>query len=157
MRIEAPTEALVTCVAEDLRECDRLEMGYLRKETPEEVLLEHLDNVTGGACVVCSDDGVPLAFGGVKPTTVISNSGIVWMYGTNAIYRHKVGFLKISRALVQNHLRAYNLLYNYVWSGNTATIAWLKLLGCTLAPARPYGFKNENFNYFEICANRPYS
>lgn len=75
----------------------------------------------------------PLAIFGMRRLTVMGASAEVWCFGTKAIDRHPLAFLRASKAVVTQMLRHNPTLTNYVDAHDNEAIKWLCWLGATSA------------------------
>jgi len=98
---------------------------------------------------VYADDQFVCIFGVGSPS-LLSDTGIVWMLGTDLIERYKGAFIRHSKAYISAMLTVYPYMTNFVDARNTRTIRWLKFMGFTFLPARPYGIKRLPFYQFEM-------
>jgi len=87
---------------------------------------------------------------GVGSPSLLSDTGVVWMLGTDLIERYKGAFIKYSRDYITAMLSVYPYLTNFVDARNTRTIRWLKFMGFTFLPAKPIGLKGLPFYQFEL-------
>lgn len=135
-------------LADHIREEDRLELDYAFGEEPYEAIANGINN-SDECYTVMVDDNPALIFG-IRSNSIVSYNGVIWMLSTDLI--HDVGFRfvrnskRVVKILMQNKKRACN----YVWSGNTISITWLKWLGFNIHPPAPYGKQGKLFHYFEM-------
>ena len=82
-------------------------------------------------CRVALVDDVPVAVFGVCDSK-LDGVGIIWMLGTDGIYKISRKFLKGSAHEVRLLSGGYRTLFNYVYSENRLSIKWLEWLGFTI-------------------------
>lgn len=97
---------------------------------------------------VIEHDGLPLA--AVGDTMAGIGIGVPWMVTTVHVERHARGFLRASKALLQEAMQRHYRLVNYVDDRNAAAIRWLRWLGFEMHPAAPYGVAGLPFRKFEM-------
>lgn len=92
---------------------------------------------------MAADTG-PVAMGGVV------SPNCVWLLGTNWITANGLTFTKVVKPKIDELLKAYGGLFNYVHADNAVAKRWLDAMGFTLEPAAPYGVHGALFHYFWI-------
>lgn len=97
---------------------------------------------------VIEHDGLPLAAAG--DTMAGIGVGVPWMVTTDYVETHARGFLRASKALLQEMLQRHHMLVNYVDARNTAAIRWLLWLGVSMDEAAPYGVAGLPFRKFTL-------
>jgi len=86
---------------------------------------------SSSVCRVALVDGVPVAVLGVCDSK-LDGVGIIWMLGTDGIYKISRQFLKGSARELSLLSAGYKTLFNYVYSENRLSIKWLEWLGFTI-------------------------
>lgn len=101
-------------------------------------------------CVVglSHDTGLPMVIFGVAPAAWDKNIGVIWMVGTDELFRHRRNLLVEGRLYVEEYLKTFRVLLNFVDVRNSASIRWLSRLGFTFAPPEPYGVRGLDFYLF---------
>lgn len=74
---------------------------------------------------------------------------LVWLFGTDKIEKHKRQFIKAIADRMNSLKAKHDLLYSYVFTKNTVTKEWLKMMGFSIFDGEPMGQNNEVFHYFE--------
>jgi hypothetical protein len=90
-------------------------------------------------------DGAPAALGGITGGT---EAATIWLITTDLVDRNRRAFLQHSLAEFAAVKDRYELLYNFVDARNRRAIAWLKWLGFTVDPPKPYGPFGKPFYFF---------
>lgn len=75
----------------------------------------------------------PVAIFGMRRLTVMGASAEVWCFGTRAIDRHRMAFLRASRAVVAEMHELNPMLTNQVDANDHEAIKWLSWLGASSA------------------------
>lgn len=102
--------------------------------------------------VVGRVDGEPICAFGVGQRTVLDDIGVPWLLGTPEIRKHKRVFLRVSKSWIERKKRDFTTLENFVDSRHTRAVKWLRWLGFTIEPARPYGPDGVPFHHFHMRA-----
>jgi len=87
---------------------------------------------------------------GIGSPTLLSDTGIVWMLGTDLLEKHKGSFIRHSREYIEAMLDVYPYLTNFVDARNKRTIRWLKFMGFTFKEAKILGKARLPFHQFEM-------
>ena len=98
-------------------------------------------------------DGEVACIFGVGSLSILSDVGVPWLIGTDAINRHSRAFLRRNLWVVALMRERYPVLRNWVDARNTAAIRWLKWLGFTLGDPAPWGAAQLPFHPFEMRGN----
>jgi len=125
--------------AENLAELEVVGLGL------DEVLDWSLNNSVEALCGVI--DGEPVCLFGVS-CTEDPGIGCPWMVGSNAIDRHRVAFLRASRAKVDEWLTHWPVMMNWVDARNTRGLRWLRFLGFEIQDPIPMGESGLEFHLF---------
>jgi hypothetical protein len=142
------TDEHVTQMLPHVRQADRNEVMAAGGRTVEDLLgrcVEQAELAWSGLV----NDEVACIFG-VTGVSVISETGIPWMIGTDLIDKHAKAFLRRNRPIVATMLTRYPYLKNYVDVRNTKAIEWLQWLGFKILPAEPFGVYRMPFHPFEL-------
>jgi len=98
-------------------------------------------------------DGALACIIGVAPAAgMFDPEGFPWMLGTDVVTRHQRVLMRTCRPYIQQMLRAYPHLFNYVHAENHRAVRWLKRIGFTLEPAAPWGPMGAPFHRFDMRA-----
>ena len=132
-------------VANNMREEDKLEAYYQSGQEPLQALQ---------FTYICSNINMAIADDNDQPIGlcgVVSGGGI-WMVATDKLFenkKYKIQLIRKGREWVDNLLKSYKILYNFVYAENTSAIKWLKSLGFTFIQYHEkYGMQNKPFYEF---------
>lgn len=89
--------------------------------------------------------GMSIASGSLLGAT----GGVPWMLGTPVVPRFGAALNRTTRLYNRAMLERAPLLFNYVHSANSVSVAWLQRVGYTLFPSEPHGPRGELFHRFE--------
>lgn len=133
-------------------------IANLRKEDKAEILA-YSDDIAGtithalqhSAWARAAEvDGELACLFGVGPVSMLSESGVPWMLGTDVMNRNKRSVITFGKQYIQAMLNEYPHLWNMVHAENKRSIKWLKRLGFTIHEAQPFGPNNAMFHPFEM-------
>jgi hypothetical protein len=127
----------IPLILEHVRDADREELWSLYMMTPEQVLRQSFDQSC--MCWTGLMDGDPVCMFGVTRASVLVNTGIPWLIGTDLLERHQIAFLRKSKICVDVMLSIFGKLENCVDVRNTRAVLWLKWLGFTFSEPEPLG------------------
>jgi ribosomal protein S18 acetylase RimI-like enzyme len=135
MRVETRAAVLSDAlhVAENLRIADKEELLAGGTEDFKQCLVDSF--TSSSICRVALVDGVPVAVLGVCDSG-IAGVGVIWMLGTDGIYKISRQFLKGSMRELRMLANEYKTLFNYVYTDNKLSIKWLEWLGFTIDKQR---------------------
>ena len=146
--VRSSVEADVEYLKDKLRDSDVQEVWKSHNHTPEQALRVSLEKSTLSFTIENNDRVVGMF--GVTPETLLGDKGIVWFLGSNDIENIKMRFLRNCKSFVNIMLNHYGLLYNFVDTCNTSSIAWLKFLGAKFGETVEYGVEKQPFMYFSF-------
>lgn len=128
------------------RQADIDEVSAASGLTPAEAIREGI-GISRVAYTVLFD-GVPVAVFGVSGC-LLGGGGAPWMIGTSDLDRHPYAMVKAARPVVKQLREWFAPLANWVDARNTHAIAWLKVMGFTVADiATPHGLEGLPFYLF---------
>lgn len=133
-------------LAPRMRASDRAEVWASGMFTPAMAL--RMSVAHSLVSVAALADGVPFAIFGVAPRSLVSETGIPWLLGSDDVCTHQKVFLRQGRMYVGAMLNLYPRLENYVDARNTTSIEWLRWLGFDILPATPFGAFGLPFHRF---------
>ena len=87
---------------------------------------------------------------GIGTQSLISDTGIIWMLGTDLIETYKGAFIRYSKAYIEAMLNVYPILTNHCDVRNTRTIRWLKFMGFKFDEPIVMGVQKLPFSRFEL-------
>ena len=80
--------------------------------------------------------------------------GIPWLLASKGVSRHRIFFVRQSRAYVAKMLEAFPVLENWVDCRNTASIQWLAWCGFALTKVEPF-FGAQRLPFIRFNLARP--
>ena len=116
-------------MANTMRREDTEEVWASHRHTPIEALLGGYKRTPETLVAVSKRGEIPLAIFGVRPKTVTSDVGTVWLLGSDEALRHRRKFMTMVPKVLEIWLEEYKLLENYVHVKNKTSVRWLKRLG----------------------------
>lgn len=136
----------VLAIADDMRECDLVELYRTNGKPPVSSLVESYEK--SEYCWVAYQDDKPVMIFGTVRFSVIGNKGIPWMIGTNKLMQHPKELMKTSHEYVGKMKSVYSEMENYVDAENISSIKWLEKIGFKMHEAVPFGINGELFHKF---------
>ena len=132
-------------VCENMREMDRLEAVYQTGQEPADAL--RLTYLAGEQVLtIAGDNDQPMGLCGVI------RDGCIWMICTDELFtnkKYRIQLIRKGREWVDNLLKSYKVLYNFVYAENHSAIKWLKALGFTFVNYyEKYGDQEKPFYEF---------
>jgi hypothetical protein len=120
----------------------------LTNHTPEEAIRSSLKE-SNESNVWTADDKVMGIFG-VAVHTLVSTHGYPWFLGANGLEQYRISFVKGTRLWLDRVKSRYDYLYTYIDARNTSSVSWLKHMGFTVHPPKPFGKENMLFHTAEF-------
>ncbi len=111
-------------IAANMREADVLEVWLAGHKTPHQAMQDGF-NVSVKAWTIM-EDGVPIGMFGVSSASILGNTGIPWLLGTDAMLKIKRQFLRESLPYLTGFFKLYPRLINYIHVDNVASLRWLR-------------------------------
>ena len=132
-------------VADKMRAVDKLEALYQTGQEPRQALqLSYMCSNVNMA--IADDNDQPIGLCGVV------SGGVIWMVATDELFsnkKYKIQLIRKGRKWVDNLLKNYKILYNFVYAENDSAIKWLKSLGFTFIQYHEhYGMQGKPFYEF---------
>ena len=132
-------------VAKNMREVDKIEAFYQSGQEPLQALqLTYMCSKVNMA--IADDNDQPMGLCGVV------DGGVIWMVATDKLFennKYKIQLIRKGRKWVDNLLKNYKILYNFVYAENDSAIKWLKSLGFTFIQYHEhYGMQGKPFYEF---------
>ena len=132
-------------VAANMREVDKIEAFYQSGQEPLQALqLSYMCSKVNMA--IADDNDQPMGLCGVV------DGGVIWMVATDKLFennKYKIQLIRKGRKWVDNLLKNYKILYNFVYAENDSAIKWLKSLGFTFIQYHEhYGMQGKPFYEF---------
>lgn len=106
-------------------------------------------------CWAVTVDGALACIVGVAPLgrTLLADTGVPWLLGTDVLAKNKRPLMRLAPPYIDQMLRAYPRLVNFVHADNVSAVSWLGRLKFEVAPAAPYGPHGALFHRFEMRRN----
>lgn len=144
MRVEfrAATLQHAYDLAPRLRSADKAEIKARSGKSPVLGLISSVHASNPGITAVV-DDEIICIFGAAATESPLLGS--VWLLGSDAIEQHNRLFLRESRRWINALHAIYPVLYNYVDERNAVHLRWLRWLGFSFFPPRPFGVEQRPF------------
>lgn len=143
------TEYHAAAVAATMRKADVDEVWAASRSTPYAALRKSMEFSHGEACTGLADN-IPICMFGMGRYTLLSQIGVPWLLGTDAIAKHGMHFLRTSKRYIEIQRKRYSLLLNYVDARHIIAIRWVRFLGFELLPAKPIGVDRMPFHQFRM-------
>ena len=126
-------------VCQNMRQMDRLEGFYQTGQDPEDSL--RLSFLFGEKVLtIAGDEDQPMGLCGVI------KDGCIWMICTDELFsnkKYKIQLVRKGREWIDNLLKSYKVLYNFVYAENHSAIKWFFML--TILLVILYKNKTESF------------
>lgn len=87
---------------------------------------------------------------GIRRASLLGNTGYPWLLSTEAVGRHRTAFARISRGLLGQWAKDFDLLEGYVDARHAVACRWLQWLGFILDAAEPWGAKGLPFHRYHL-------
>jgi hypothetical protein len=138
----------VDYLLEHMREADRLEVTSAAGADLREVLETSI--AWSPFCWAAELEGRLISIWGFVPESMLGDTAIPWMLGTDDISRIPGALTRIAKGHIAQVRETYPLLVNHVDVRNTASWRWLKRLGFTLREPAPFGLEGLPFYRFDM-------
>lgn len=145
----APTQELIDRLKGRYRAVDVEEVRAMSGRKVEEVVDEGWRESELCWIGVC-DDGDPFAIFGARRISLLSDEGTPWLLATDRVKEPKVKRIFIEQSVphIQEMLKRFDYLENFVDARNTTSIKWLKMCGFTIEAPEPAGVLRMPFHRF---------
>ncbi|AUU21467.1 DUF2833 domain-containing protein [Aeromonas caviae] len=142
VEIRPITEHDIITLAPELKEFDLLELRATTNIPVNTALTETIEASDEAFSFTYNGEIVGM-FGCQKRST----GAVVWMVSNDRIAEFPKTATKQAIAIIDAWAAQHHLLWNYVYSGNERSIAWLKRLGFAIHATVPsYGSHNEPYH-----------
>jgi hypothetical protein len=133
-------------VASHMRHMDRKEIYYMSAIGPgPAVACTVAHAVAAWAALV---DGVPVCIFGITRATRLSDIGVPWLLGTDALDDHGMALAVNSRKYFRRMVDCFPKMENHVLAENDRVVRWLRWLGFDMEEPAPYGAFGQMFIRF---------
>ena len=145
-----PTVDDILHVATHMRAADVAECMALGERDLVDVLTDGVRRSVWSRTVLI--DGIPACILGVAPhgALLTATTGVPWMLGTDLVPRNRRALIRTAPLYIDDMLRTFSHLLNYVHADNTLAVRWLRRVGFTLHDAQPVGVNGAMFHRFEM-------
>lgn len=131
-------------MAPRMRKAEVDEVWAAAHQTPLEALAASLE--VSRDAQVWLVEGRPMALFGVGSWSVLNLNGIPWLLTAEGIEDHVRPFLRDCKQAVAAMREEYAILENYVDARNDKSVKWLRWMGFTIDPAKPFGVDQLPFH-----------
>lgn len=145
-RVERYREEHSAALLSGLREIDRRELYMLSRLKPDDALDLTLSLAVASWSGFVGDELICVF--GISRRSQLSDVGVPWLVGTDAIGDNYRPFARLSRDYYSRFSRAFPQMENYVLADNVVTVRWLKWLGFDMGEPTPHGFARAPFIRF---------
>lgn len=132
MSFHAPISPDIVELASCLRRADLAEVVALGR-VPAAALADGI-RTAREAWTIRDAEGRIICMAGVSPYSLIGNTGVPWLLGTELVDRHKRAFMVETRRVVTRWLTMFDVLRNVVDARYVAALRWLDWLGFEFGP-----------------------
>ncbi len=143
-----PTDELIDAIAVDMRQADIDEIWASHHYEPREALIKGWESPGYSTVITVNDE--PCVMLGLTIPSILTDSGIPWLLGTENALKYKRHFLTVAPGVVKNMLDICPKLYNYVHVENKVSMNWLRRIGFKFDKPESYGVENELFCKFHL-------
>lgn len=143
-----PTPEDIEFIIQNIRDEDVEEINAIGGGTVREALTSTANLETNSW--VWERDGQIHAIFGVNPVPDSKGIGVVWMLATKSFDDHLFAFTAVCREVVEQMIKGYDYVFNYVYEENRKSIKWLEWLGFTIRDAEGIGVDGAKFHRFEM-------
>lgn len=150
MRVEycMPTKADAEYVAEHIRPDNKTEIiASIGDNALDDILRGIKLSIDVGCYKV---NGKPVCIFGVLKKSVLDDGGLIWLYFTDDIDKHKLHIAKETKKGLAVILEKYGKVYNWCNVGNKRIMRWIEWLGADIKGPYPYGVWGIPHYYFEF-------
>ena len=114
-------------IATHMRAADVTEVWLAAHKTPHQAMQDGF-NMSVKAWTIMQD-GVPIGMFGVSSVSVLGNTGIPWLLGTDAMLKIRRQFIRESMRYLDEVMALYPRLVNFIHAGNVQSLRWLMWMG----------------------------
>ena len=143
----------------EVRDTTKKDLEYIknniRQDDINELIASHEDIskaldgcIQSDMCLTFVNKNKPLFIFGVNADSIISKKACVFLIGTKDIEKYPIIFYKFTKEAINETLKDYEVLYNFVDSRYKKSIKWLKKIGAKFK--NEVYFNNVKFFYFEF-------
>jgi hypothetical protein len=134
LTLRTPTQADADYLAKHLRQADVDELAVTGYPSAAQAVQWAYERTLPELQTVVEWDGEMLIMTGCAADTLLSNVGVPWLLGTEAMMKHMKAITIGAHQAIAIFLTHWPILRNVVDARNTATIRWVQSLGFDLTP-----------------------
>lgn len=138
LTLRTPTLSDVAYLSQNLRQADIDELAVTGYPDPAEAVEMAYQRTLPELQTVVEWDGQLLIMTGCAADSLLSNVGIPWMLGTEAMHQHMKAITIGAHQAIAIFLTHWPILRNVVDARNTKTMRWIQSLGFELSPVPAY-------------------
>jgi hypothetical protein len=138
----------IAIIAANMREADRREMYDFAMLSPFEAVYRSFESASMAWTGMI--DGEPVCMFGASKASLLSDTGLVWLFTTDAIEKHQMTFLRRCKSVVEAMQAVFPRLENFVACYNVKAIQWLKWLQFSFSEPEPMGHFKVSFIKFSM-------
>lgn len=146
--VRRPTPEDVEFIIANIRDEDAAEVAAFDGDSIRDILLNTPDMDKNA--FVWEREGQVHAIFGVNPVTDLDKVGVIWMLAAKTFDDHFMAFAAACKVVVEEMIKEYEYIYNYVSVENKKSIKWLQWLGFDVRVAEPIGINGAQFHRFEM-------
>lgn len=146
--VRRPTSADLDFMVENIRKEDLAEVEAMGGKTVRECLDE--TNDIQNTSWVWEHDGKVMCIFGVNPVEDSDRIGAIWMLATKFFDDYFMIFASGCKPIVEDMIKPFKYVFNYVHAENKKSIKWLQWLGFKVREAEPIGINGAQFHRFEM-------
>lgn len=142
------TLADATIISPDMRVADVMEVWQASAVRPYYALAMSIA-VSDEAVTFCRE-GRPVGCFGVKRESMWEATATLWLLATPEFSKMRHAFARYHRQFLLRYLERYDILSNYIYHENVASLRLVKMMGARFEEPKPHGAFNAPFIRFEI-------
>lgn len=148
-----PTESDIVYLAEHLRRSDINDLRVVGWDNIEAAVRYSIKSSDPGYCFVVLIDDLPLCVFGCCSDSLLSNSGIPWLLGTDEMMKYRKSVTAKTRLVLKHFLERWDYLSNCADARNRSTLRWLKTVGFKIG--KPFILKHTGYKVTPFEMERP--
>lgn len=146
IQFRIPRNEHIIEIVDNIRTSDKVELHASGKDDILETVTKSV--VTSEVCVVACIADKPMVIYGMRSINILTDTALIWMVGVEESLKHSRKLVVYTKLVINEMLKEYSELTNYVHSENKASIGWLKVLGFTIS--EPIMINGNLFHKFYI-------
>jgi hypothetical protein len=146
--VRRPTPSDIDFLVENIREDDKIEVAAAGGQGIRECIVE-IPDLDKNAWV-WEYEGKVMCIFGVNPVVGTDHFGMIWMLSTKFFDDYFMIFAMACKPVVDEMVRPFKYVFNYVYVENKKSIKWLRWLGFNLYEAEAVGVNGARFHRFDM-------